>query len=69
MLFFPHQDDAAVPELVLCGNVAQKLDFSLVVSIKLPSMKTYVHKIPISAKKVNKLVSCMLAFFPFVTWY
>ena len=59
----------AVPELVLCENVAQKSDFSVVVSIKLPSMKTYIHKNTHFCQEDNKLVSCMLTFSPSVTWY
>lgn len=53
---FSHQGDMAVPELVLCENVVQQLDFS-VVPLNYSSIKTCMHKIPISARKIISLLA------------
>lgn len=66
---FSHQCDVAVLELVLCENVAQKLDFSAVVSVKLLKYENIHAQNTHFCQENNKLVSCMLAFSPSVTWY
>ena len=52
----------AVLELVLCESILQKLDFSVVVPIKLLKHENIHAQNTQFCQENNKLISCMLAF-------
>lgn len=47
----------AVPELVLCENVAQKLDFPVVAPIKLCKHENIMHKISLFTNEIRSLLA------------
>lgn len=52
----------AVPELVLCENVAQKLDFPVVISIKLLKHENIHAQNTLIYQENKKPASCILSF-------